>query len=64
MMTQLNETYGFTTEENTKVLYLVFKENSTMSLKEGIQRIKSGEFDFFNLQADLEDEKAVKDLLI
>ena len=63
-MTQLNETYGFTTEENTKVLYLVFKENSTMSLKEGIQRIKSGEFDFFNLQADLEDEKSVKDLLI
>jgi hypothetical protein len=63
-MKKLNETYGFTTEENTKVLYLVFKENSTMSLKEGIQRIKSGEFDFFNLQADLEDEKAVKDLLI
>ncbi len=63
-MKKLNETYGFTTEENTKVLYLVFKENSTISLKEGIQMIKSGEFDFFNLQADLEDEKTVKDLLI
>lgn len=63
-MKKLNEIYGFVLEKNTKALYLVFKENSTISLNEDIQKIKSGEFDFFNLQADLEDEKTIKNLLV